>query len=68
MNEIEKVQEVVVGNTSNDLDKIEKGKFSSWCFTSFEIDKPEFSELMRYLCFSPEVCPTSGKAHFQGYF
>lgn len=62
---------VVDGNTNIDLKakNLVISKKYSWCFTSFEIEKPKFdNEKMKYLCFSPEVCPTTGKPHWQGYF
>lgn len=55
------------GNTESSAQNFE-GKKKNWCFTSFEKTKPEFSEKMRYLCFSPEVCPTTLRPHWQGYF
>jgi len=42
-------------------------KMRSWCFTAWD-GEPTFDEKkMRYLCFSPEVCPESGKHHLQGF-
>lgn len=38
-----------------------------WVFTSFETTAPEFRNEFRYLVYQQETCPTSGKAHFQGY-
>lgn len=44
-------------------------KAIAWCFTSFEKTEPEFiAEKFRYLCYSPEICPTTNRPHFQGYF
>lgn len=40
----------------------------AWCFTSYDLTEPVFLEEMRYLCYSPENCPTSGRFHWQGYF
>lgn len=66
--------EVVKGNTNLDLPKKPKNndvdrKAKGWCFTSFEEEKPSFiAEKFQYLCFSPEVCPETGKKHWQGYF
>lgn len=37
------------------------------CFTSFLDIPPVFTEQMSYLCYSPEICPTTGRPHFQGY-
>jgi len=39
----------------------------SWCFTSYAKAKPIMSDKMKYLCYSPEVCPTSQRNHWQGY-
>lgn len=37
-------------------------------WTSFNDSPPEWEpEKMRYLCYGTEVCPTSGKKHYQGY-
>ncbi|AGA18377.1 hypothetical protein [uncultured marine virus] len=38
-----------------------------WCFTSFADDEPSFKPSMKYLLYSPELCPTSGRKHWQGY-
>lgn len=39
-----------------------------WCFTSFEDAEPTFKEgTYAYLCYGREVCPTSGRPHWQGY-
>jgi len=36
-------------------------------FTSFLVEKPFFDkDKMRYLCFGSEICPKSGKHHWQG--
>lgn len=40
----------------------------SWCFTSYAVDKPVWNDKrMAYLLYAPEVCPTTGKKHWQGY-
>lgn len=49
-----------------------------WCFTSFEVDLlvngdkiengEKLKKVFKYFCFSPEVCPNTGRHHFQGYF
>lgn len=45
-----------------------KQKFFSYCFTSFEEKEPPFVEdKIRYICYSPEICPTSGRKHWQGF-
>lgn len=61
--------EVLKGNTDTLSLEDDGKKCKSWCFTSFEIEKPVFfAEKFRYLCFSPEICPTTKKNHYQGYF
>lgn len=40
----------------------------SYCFTSYLESKPEFDdELIRYLVFQQETCPSTGRKHWQGY-
>lgn len=59
---------VVNGNINIDEEKDDGKKGKSWLFTSFEKEKPVFfAEKMRYLCFSPEITPTTNKHHWQGY-
>ena len=61
--------EVVKGNTETLTIEDDGKKCKSWCFTSFEKTEPEFfAEKFQYLCYSPEICPTTGKNHWQGYF
>lgn len=44
------------------------GRIRGWCFTSFADEKPVWNkERMAYLLYAPEICPTSGKKHWQGY-
>jgi hypothetical protein len=45
-----------------------------WCFTVFQYDeetekklKSLYPDTVDYLCYGHEVCPTTGKAHLQGY-
>ena len=46
----------------------QKKKSSRYCFTSFLTDPPNFDEVrMSYLCYAPEVCPSSGRDHWQGF-
>lgn len=42
-------------------------RYRSFCFTSFKVDPPIFDNGMTYLCFSPEICPTTNRKHWQGY-
>lgn len=39
-----------------------------WTFTSFNLSPPVFDPIrMKYLCYSPEQCPTTNRMHFQGF-
>lgn len=39
-----------------------------WCFTSWDKNKkPKFYKCMKYICFAPEITPTTHKFHWQGY-
>lgn len=43
-------------------------KYRDYTFTDFNVEPVQFCEKqMRYLCVAPEVCPTSGRHHFQSY-
>lgn len=46
-----------------------QSKFKNYCFTSFEprTKKPPMADCFRFLCYSPEICPTTGRHHWQGY-
>lgn len=37
------------------------------CFTSFEKDPPVKTDEMSYLVYGKEICPETGKEHWQGY-
>lgn len=44
------------------------GKVRSVVFTSFAEQCPKYKDnLMKYLVFGEEICPTTGKRHWQGY-
>ncbi len=44
------------------------GKRRDYVFTSFQDTEPIFdSDAMRYLMYAEEICPTTGKKHYQGY-
>jgi len=48
----------------------EPAHFSSraFCFSSFNEEKPQWcNKTMRYLCFAPEICPTTGAHHWQSF-
>lgn len=41
---------------------------SHWCFTSYADTAPEFDpDLMTYMCYQHEICPTTSRLHTQGY-
>lgn len=40
----------------------------AFCFTSFNQTEPVLMDCIKYLCYSPETCPSTGKEHWQGYF
>lgn len=40
----------------------------NWAFTSFDVDPPAYlSSIMRYLIYGVEICPTTGRQHYQCY-
>lgn len=44
----------------------------NWCFTSFNIKDltpvwNEYNDIIRYLCYGYETCPTTNKKHIQGW-
>lgn len=40
----------------------------AYCFTSFEESKPiDDPKEVRWINYQEEICPTTGKHHFQGY-
>jgi hypothetical protein len=42
--------------------------FTHWAFTSYEDFEPQYSESdMKYLVFGSEVCPSTGRHHWQSY-
>jgi len=43
------------------------GKTRSMVFTKFGGSPPEFEDSMRYLVYGTEVCPSTGRQHYQGY-
>lgn len=46
----------------------ESKKTRGFAFTSFKEDIPVFNERRhRYMCFQREICPKSGRHHWQGY-
>lgn len=54
------------GNTVTSEQNTRRGR--NFCFTDFRTAKPVFDNtIMKYLCFAPEVCPTTQKPHWQSY-
>lgn len=51
--------EVLGGNTRTPRSR-------NWCFTKFD-GKLEWNDKFKYLIQGDEVCPTSGRQHYQGY-
>lgn len=46
-----------------------KSRHRAYCFTDFTRKEPLFDkDIMKYLCYSPEVTPTTNRHHWQGYF
>jgi len=46
---------------------MEQRRSKNWCFTSFEPEPPVFLDCMEYLCYQQELCPKTGRNHWQGY-
>jgi len=42
-------------------------KTRSYVFTGYWDEPIEFSKKMKYLLYAPEVCPTTGRPHWQGF-
>lgn len=38
-----------------------------WCFTSFKDDFSPDPTAFRFLCYQREICPSTGRPHWQGY-
>lgn len=58
-------EEVLKGNI--DFEDTDKKRHRSYVLTSFCEEEPEFCEEVQYLCYSPEICPTTKRKHWQGY-
>lgn len=57
-----------VDQTTVDHQPINMSYGRHWCFTSFETQKPVWDrDLMEYLCYGKETCPTTNKEHWQSY-
>lgn len=66
MTTLGKCPEVVGGNTETPPTS---QRYREWpSFTSYEAHEPFFDEhTMKYLVFGSEICPSTGKHHWQGY-
>lgn len=74
MDSVSKVTEVkalVPPVETKKKEKTERGvRFTNWCFTLFSDEKnpPEFDPVhMKFMAYGSEICPTTGKHHWQGY-
>lgn len=47
------------------MTKIEQARF--WCFTAYKKPLSIENEKLRYIIFGEEVCPNTGRLHWQGY-
>lgn len=59
-------------NSQKSTEVVERGNIApsrhrAFCFTSFAKAEPTFLQNMQYLCYSPEICPTTQREHWQGY-
>lgn len=47
---------------------IQMSRHRNYVFTSFMNDEPEYDpDVMRFICWQREQCPSTGKLHYQGY-
>lgn len=42
-------------------------KTRNYSWTSYEAEKIPLLEKIKYVCYSPEICPSSGRKHWQGF-
>lgn len=55
------------GNTDTSEHRDRK-KYRAFCMAIFDFDKVKFNEdTMKYFCYAPETCPTTGRSHWQAY-
>lgn len=57
----------LIGNIDQLSTNEDKKRHRAYCFTSFQKEKPKICEQVQYMCFSPEICPTTKKEHWQGF-
>lgn len=53
-------------SSNTKVDSLMKGKYRAWCFTSFNEIEPNH-EGSEYMIAGREVCPTTGREHWQGF-
>lgn len=47
---------------------MKEGKYRGWCFTDYREAEPKWNaEKMQYLVYGSEICPTTGRHHWQGW-
>lgn len=57
------------GNIGTSEQPSKNKRHRAFCFTLYSDTEPIFlEEQMKYLCYSPETCPTTGRPHWQGFF
>lgn len=42
-------------------------RFHNWCFVQWDIVPSPDLEKIIYMVYQPEICPTTGRLHYQGY-
>lgn len=52
---------------NKDWDEDPRKQYRNACFTSFLPDPPVFIPEMKYLIYGSEICPDTGRHHWQGY-
>ena len=70
----DKLHKVPGGNTRTPgtKKKFNPKRCRNWCFTSFEkihVKKiyEDQKDIIRYICVGDEICPKTGKKHYQGW-
>lgn len=52
---------------SSGRERAEDERCRAWVFTHYADEPPVFEKSMRYLLYAPEICPTTGRPHWQGF-
>lgn len=55
------------GNTETSEGEKSLKKYRAFCFADFRENPVVMDGQIRYLCYAPELCPTTGKHHWQTY-